>query len=296
MTYLRHQKYRSVNGQQPEMSDTVKVTHLRTAYEIMCAQAKESGRLDDSEMQQNFEKVSDILAFLELSEWKFDSDNFESGAFLDEWWRRYKIAEKAGVPMEPWQECFDKYEKSLDEVGRDLDGIVQDLKEIEEGMARCKEQDSDVETDEDGDSNEGEATASDCYGGTPSVCEAANIPALRSEELQHPSTLTPSVSSPFPDITLEGIGHQTYLLRDALAKSLTALHPNCDMACTMLCMLEAYNARSLLLVPTSQFSVFSISTNLDGAQAAFETLKIPETHVFSIVMEALVPCFWQTSE
>ncbi|KAF3053840.1 hypothetical protein E8E11_010791 [Didymella keratinophila] len=85
LTYLQHQKYCSVNGQQPEVSDTVKVTHLRTAYEITCAQAKESGRLDDPEIQQNSEKVSDSLSFLEISEWKFDSDNFEPGAFLNEW-------------------------------------------------------------------------------------------------------------------------------------------------------------------------------------------------------------------
>ncbi|KAJ4406896.1 hypothetical protein N0V91_004327 [Didymella pomorum] len=136
------------------MSDTTKVTQLRAAYETNYAQAKESRRLNDHEVHQNLEKVSDMSAFLELPEWNFDSDVFISGAFLDEWWARHKIAEKVGVQMKPWQESLDKFKKSLDEIERDLDEIEEDLKEIDEEMARCREQNSDVETAEDDDSND----------------------------------------------------------------------------------------------------------------------------------------------
>lgn len=140
------------------MSDTTKVTQLRAAYETNYAQAQES-RLNDHEVHQNLEKVSDMSAFLELPEWNFDSDVFISGPFLDEWWGRHKIAEKVGVQMKPWQESLDKFKKSLDEIERDLDEIEEDLKEIDEEMARCREQNSDVETAEDDDSNDGETTA-----------------------------------------------------------------------------------------------------------------------------------------
>lgn len=154
------------------MSDTTKVTQLRAAYETNYAQAKESRRLNDHEVHQNLEKVSDMSAFLELPEWNFDSDVFISGAFLDEWWGRHKIAEKVGVQMKPWQESLDKFEKSLAEIERDLDEIEEDLKEIDEEMARCREQNSDVETAEDDDSNDGETTADDHSEMTLSVSQA----------------------------------------------------------------------------------------------------------------------------
>jgi hypothetical protein len=273
------------------MPNTTKVTQLRAAYETKYAQAKESGRLDDPEVHQNLKKVGDMLAFLELPEWEFDSDKLDPRAFLDEWWRRHKTAEKAGVPMRSWQECFDKFGESLNGIGRGLDEIEQDLKEIEEEMARCKEQNSDVETDEDDGSNDGKAAASDRSGGTFSVSKAMCEPPLSSRDLPQASTSTSSESSPSPEITLEVLSHQTYLLREALMKSPTTLHTNHNTACTTLCMLEAYNVRNPLRSGYEQCFVLSISNNLDDAQAAFKTLNLPDTHICTTVMYCLSKAF-----
>lgn len=270
------------------MSDTTKVAQLRATYEIKYAQAKESGRLDDPEARQDLEKVNAMLVFLELPTWEYDLDSFEPGAFLDEWWRRYNVAQRAGIPVRPWQECFDEFEKNLDQIERDLDELEEDLREIEKEMARCKEQDSDVETDEDDDSDADGTTASDNCGGISSVSKAMYEHAPPSEEMPQASTSTSSNSSPSPDITLEGLSHQSCLLCEAFTKNPNSLHTNHNIACTTLCMLEAYHARNPL---RNECFVLSISNNLDAAQIPFRTLNMPDTHVFSTVMRYLSMAF-----
>lgn len=92
-------------------------------------------------------------------------------------------------------------------------------------------------------------------------------------------------------MTSEGLSRQIYLLRETLTKSHIALDTTHNIACTTLCMLEAYNSRNPVRSGHEQCLVLNISNNLDEAQAAYKSLNIPETHICSTVMYHLSKAF-----
>lgn len=188
---------------------------------------------------------------------------------LQKWEENREAVRAAGLPVKPWQECFDEFKETFHEV-------LQDLKEMVENLDQSrKELDHEAEekNDKDAENEESIADSDRSHYGLSESDELFDFgtPTEEKELAQCPSVSQTAVHT----INLGALSHQTYLLKSEICKHTNNVRSIHDLATTTLCMMQACaDARTLCTAGEDKhWLVFSISHDIEEAQATLETLS-----------------------